>query len=407
MARFQYRGRSGRGDVVTGRLDADSTDAVASQLFNSGVTPIEIVPAVAEARDLLPGFTMQKRAKLDDVILFTRQMFALTKAGVPLINGLASLAESTRSPVLAAALRDIIQTLESGRDLSTALARHTNIFPPLYISLIRVGENSGRLEESFKLMYDYLQREKHTGKQVKAALRYPITVLVAISIAIGVLAGFVIPAFNNIFAQMGASLPLPTRIIMGFSDFVVGYWFLILLGLAAGTGAFVLWKNTERGKYLWDRTRFRLPMVGGIILRASLARFARAFSMTYRSGVPLSQGLTLVSRAVDNEYLAERVVQIRNGVERGESLSVTAAAAGLFTPLVLQMLRVGEETGAVDDMLDEVGDFYEREVDYDIANLSALIEPIMIVALGAMVLVLALGIFLPMWGIFKLALHGG
>jgi MSHA biogenesis protein MshG len=405
MARFQYKGRSGRGDAVSGKLEAESADAVAKQLFNAGITPLEIVPAAAEARDLLPAFSMAKKVALDDVLLFTRQMYSLSKAGVPLISGLSSLAESTRSQVLAAALRDIIETLESGRDFSTALARHANIFPPLYISLIRVGENSGRLEESFNLMYAYLQREKHTGKQIKSALRYPITVLVAITIAIGVLAGFVIPAFSSIFDQLGGNLPLPTRVIMAVSDFVVGYWYMILLGGAAGFAAFILWKNTERGKYLWDRARFRFPLVGGIILRASLARFARAFSMTYRSGVPLSQGLTLVARAVDNEYLAEKVVQIRNGVERGESLSATAAAAGLFTPLVLQMLRVGEETGQVDDMLDEVGDFYEREVDYDIANLSALIEPIMIVALGGMVLVLALGIFLPMWGIFKLALH--
>lgn len=406
MARFHYKGRSGRGEAVSGLLEGDSADVVASQLFNSGITPIEIVPASAAARDLFPRLSFQKRPEIDDVILFTRQMYALTKAGVPLINGLTSLAESSRSPALASALRDVIETLESGRDLSSAIARHPLIFPPLYISLIRVGENSGRLQESFNLMYDYLQREKHTRKQVTSALRYPMMVLVAITIAIGVLAGFVIPAFAGIFDQLGGNLPLPTRLIMGLSNFVVGWWWLILLAAAVAFTGFVFWKNSERGRYLWDRTRYRLPLVGGIILRASLARFARAFSMTYRSGVPLSQGLTLVARAVDNEYLAERVVQIRNGVERGESLSVTAAAAGVFTPLVLQMLRVGEETGAVDDMLDEVGDYYEREVEYDVANLSAIIEPVMIIALGVMVLVLALGVFLPMWGIFRLALQG-
>jgi len=222
-----------------------------------------------------------------------------------------------------------------------------------------------------------------------------------------VLTGYVIPKFAGIFDQLGGKLPLPTLIILAVSNFVQSYWWLILMSGAAAVGLFVTWTNTERGRYVWDRTKFRLPLVGKIIMRATLARFARAFAMIYRSGVPLIQGLTLVARAVDNEFLAEKVVQIRTGVERGEQLTNSAYATGVFTPLVLQMLRVGEETGRVDDMLDEVGAFYESEVDYDIANLSAIIEPVMIIALGAMVLVLALGVFLPMWGIYRLALHGG
>jgi MSHA biogenesis protein MshG len=270
--------------------------------------------------------------------------------------------------------------------------------------MVKFGENSGRLEESLLQMYHHLQRESHTKKQIKAALRYPAMVMVAITIAIGVLTTFVIPTFASVFDQLEGRLPLPTLIIVGLSDFVRAWWPLILLGAAAGGVGFVIWKNTERGRYLWHRSLFKIPRLGNTLLRAALARFARAFAMTYRSGVPLIQGLTLVSKATDNDYLGEKIVQIRNGVERGEPISRTASAAGVFTPLVIQMLQVGEETGNIDEMLDEVGDFYEREVDYDVANISALIEPIMIVALGLMVVILALGVFLPMWEIYRLAL---
>lgn len=406
MAQFQYRGRSSRGEIVTGRIEADTADAVASQLFNTGVTPIDIAVARATAIEVRSLIDFRQKPSEDDMVLFTRQLYALTKAGVPIIRSLKSLSESTRNPALSGALVEVITALESGRDFGQALSRHPHIFSPLYVAMVRVGENSGKLEESLMQMYDHLQREKKTRKQIKSALRYPAMVLVAISIAMAVLTGFVIPAFASVFDQLHGRLPLPTVIIVAISNFVRGWWWLILIVLAAAGGSFAIWKNTERGRYLWHRTLFQLPKLGGIILRASLARFARAFAMTYRSGVPLIQGLTLVSKAVDNDYLGERVVQIRSGVERGESLSRTAITAGLFTPLVIQMLQVGEETGNVDEMLDEVGDFYEREVDYDVENISAIIEPIMIVALAGMVLVLALGVFLPMWEIYRLALNG-
>ncbi|HEX5756576.1 MAG TPA: type II secretion system F family protein [Arenimonas sp.] len=404
MPQFQYKGRSARGDVVTGRLEADSAEQVAGQLFNTGVTPIEIGPASAAAIEVKSLFDFRSKPSDDDLILFTRQLYALVKAGVPIIRSLKSLGESTRNPGLSGALTEVVQSLESGRDFGYGLSRHPHIFSSLYVAMVRVGESSGRMEESLMQLYDHLQREKKTAKQVKSALRYPAMVLVAIAIAMLVLTGFVIPAFSAVFDQLQGRLPLPTRIIVAISDFVRGYWYLIALATAIGSVSFMMWKNTERGRYLWHRTLFRIPRLGGIILRASLARFARAFSMTYRAGVPLIQALTLVSKAVDNDFLGEKVLQIRNGVERGESLSRTAIAAGLFTPLVIQMLQVGEETGNVDEMLDEVGDYYEREVDYDIANISAIIEPVLIVAMGGMVLVLALGVFLPMWEIYSLAL---
>ncbi|MBW3568301.1 MAG: type II secretion system F family protein [Proteobacteria bacterium] len=405
MALFDYRGRTSQGDLVTGRLEADSADSVASQLFNTGITPIDITPGGADSNALrqLALLLNAQRPRLDDILLFTRQMYSLTKAGVPLVRGLLGLRESTRNAILAKAINDVVESLEAGRDLATSLGRHPRIFNPLYISMVRVGENSGRLAESFDQLYKYMVVEKETRKQVTAALRYPIMVVVAIVIAVMILTVKVIPTFAQIFERVNLELPVYTRVILAVSDFMAEWWLVILVAAVAGVVGFQVWVKTDAGRYRWDKAKLGFPVAGGIILRATLARFSRAFSMAYRSGVPMIQTLTLCSRAVDNEFVGARVTDMRNGVERGESVSRTAAATGMFTPLVLQMISVGEETGALDDMLDETADFYEREVDYDVKNLASYIEPVLTVAIGAMVLILALGIFLPMWDLAKLA----
>lgn len=403
MAEFEYKGRTARGDLVTGRIESDSAEAVANQLFNTGITPIDITERAAggEAGGLWQRLQETRRPSLDDLILFSRQMYTLTKSGVPLIRGLNSLAESTRNPALRGTLRDVVEALQGGRELAAALARHPQVFSPLYLNIIRVGESAGRLEEGFLRLYEYLQREKEIRNRIRQALRYPTIVVSFIAVAIAIVTLYVIPAFKGIFDRFGQELPLPTRIILAVSDFMVEWWWLILGGLVAALIAFFAWIRTEEGRYRWDKFKIHMPIVGGIVLRASLARYARAFTMTIRSGVPLTQALTLIARGVNNEYLGERIAGMRTGVERGESLYRTTVAAGLFTPLVAQMIAVGEETGKLDDMLEEVADFYEREVDYDLRTLSERIEPIMIIIIAVMVLILALGVFLPMWDLYK------
>ncbi len=403
MPNFSYKGRSRRGALVEGVIDAGSADSVAAQLINTGITPIDITQrteAVA-SMDVLENLRSNRAPDLQDLILFTRQMYTLAKAGVPIVRAINGLIQSTRNLQLARALRDVLANLESGRELASALSLHPKIFSNLAISMVRVGENTGRLEEAFLRLTEYLEREKDTRERIKTALRYPSFVIVAIAIAIGVVNVFVIPTFAQLFAKASVELPWQTRFLIASSDFFVAWWWLLLGGVVMGTVAFTSYIQTEPGKYWWGRKKVELPLVGDIIRRATLSRFARSFAMALTSGVPLIQALTVVSRAVDNEYIGEHILNMRNGVERGESLTRTASLTGMFTPLVLQMLAVGEETGAVDDMMNEVAEYYEREVDYDIKNLSSLIEPIMIVALGVLVLILALGIFLPMWDMSK------
>ncbi|MDB4470796.1 type II secretion system F family protein [Deltaproteobacteria bacterium] len=405
MSFFRYKARDTDGKLLEGQAEAASADALAAQFQASNVIPISI-EETAGKQDLSIGQRLRRRRTkvgLDDLILFCRQMYTLTGAGVPITRALRGLVDTARNPTLGEALDQVVEGLEAGQQLSGALANHPKVFPPLLCRMIQVGEATGKLDDVFIQLARYFEREKETIQRVKAALRYPSFVLVAIFFAVIFISLFVIPAFEKVFASAGAELPLATRILLGLSAFMVKYWPL-LLGLMFLV--FFLLRHalsTERGRYIWDRYKLKIPLVGDIILRSTLARFSRGFNMSYTAGVPLTQALGFTARAIDNSFVGEKVESIRNGVERGDTLTRSATQTGMFTPLVLQMLAVGEETGSVDTMLEDVADFYEREVEYDLKNLSSAIEPIMIVIIGGMVLVLALGVFLPMWNLASIA----
>ncbi len=406
MARFSYRARSASGEVVSGTLDGESAGAVASRLIDLGITPVEVTPAREEG--VTSGRPLRRilgrgHPLLDDVLLFSRQMHALVRAGVPLLRGLTGLRDSARNEAMRRVLDDVLESLAAGQDLAASLARHPETFSPLYVSLVRVGENSGTLEKSFQFLHQYLGLERRTRNQIKSALRYPVIVVVAIMAAMAVLTIFVIPAFGRLYHHFGDKLPLPTRIIFAISMFAAHYWWLILGLVGLAVWGFWAWKRTPKGRLAWDRYKLRIPVVGSILERAALGRFARTFAIIQRAGVPLVQGVALVAESVGNAHLGRRLLEIRDGIERGVSVAVTASATNLFPGLVLQMIQVGEETGALDDMLDEVGLFYEEEVDYDLARLSSLLEPILLGFLAMVVLVLALGVYLPIWDLYQLA----
>src|SRR5690349_10973017 len=398
MATFKFRGRDRGGRLINGELQADNSSAAAAQLIHSGVTPVRIDPvgegggpAALQIRLFAP------KPGLADLMLFARQMYALTKAGIPIVRALKGLADSARNPMMVTALHDVIDSLNAGRDLAGSLAKHPDIFSALFVNVVRVGENSGKLDEAFQRLHQYLAFDKLTRDAIGKALRYPVIVLCAVGIAIAVVMGMVVPKFAKIFAAFGSQLPTPTRVIIAVSNFTVDYWWLMAGVIAAAILALRAFLNTDAGRFGWDRAKLRLPVLGGIIQRATLARFARAFTMTSRAGVPLLESLNLISRAVQNEYVGEQIRSMKEFIERGDALSGAAAATGLFTPLVLQMLSVGEETGRVDEMMDEMADFYDRDVQNDVDNLGALMEPLLIIIVGGVVLVLALGVFLPMW----------
>ncbi|HEX2586561.1 MAG TPA: type II secretion system F family protein, partial [Steroidobacteraceae bacterium] len=320
MPLYSYKGRSARGELVTGRVDGDTADSVASRLLSGGITPVEI-SAVGNGGDVdlsqLTKFLGGGKPKIADLVLFSRQMFTITKAGIPLLRGLRSLAMSTHNAVLREALEDILGSLESGRDLASSFARHPDIFPPLYISIIRVGESTGTLEASFKRMAEYLEQDHETQQRVKSALRYPVIVLIVIAIAVGVLTVFVIPRFEPLFKVLGDNIPMPTRIIMGVSTFVVNYWYMVLLGIGAVIAGIRRYLKTVRGRMQWDEWRLKIPVVGTLTHQAILARVSRSLSISLTAGMPMIQTLNVIGKSAGNEFMAERINRLRIAVERG------------------------------------------------------------------------------------------
>jgi len=367
---------------------------------------IKEVPESSRLWQTLQRLALERKPALTDLALFARQMYTMMRAGVPINRAIRGLAESTRNIPLSRALEDILDTLEAGRDLASGMARHTDIFSSLFISMVQVGEQTGRLDEALLQISTYLEQEKLTRDRIKSAMRYPLIVIVAIGIALTIINLFVIPTFARIFQSFHAELPGPTLLLIAVSEFSVAYWHLMLGALAGMVFGFNAWVRTETGRYQWDKYKLRIPIIGDIILRTTLGRFASAFAMAVKSGVPLVQALTVVAKAVDNTYIGARILMMRNSIERGDTLTRSATTTAMFTPLVLQMLAVGEETGAVDELMYEVAGYYEREVDYDLKTLSDAIEPILIVAVGIMVLILALGVFLPMWDLASAARGG-
>lgn len=398
VANFRYTARKPNGELATGVLEAADPSSVAQILAGRSFTPIEITEnSQEEISEVNQISFFTPNIKLDDLVIFSRQMYSLAKSGIPILRAVKGLADTSGSKRMSVALQDVADQLEKGRTLSSALNKHNQVFGRLFVSIVHVGENTGKLDEAFLQLSFYLEREQETRKQIKAATRYPIFVLIAIVIAMVIMNIVVIPIFAEMFVSFGAELPLMTRILLATSHFFVTKWPYLLVAITLAVFLLMKYLGTESGRYKWDRTKLKMPIVGNIFERTLLGRFARSFSMMLVSGVPLTSALNLVAEAVNNAFMAERILNMRKNIEKGESLSRVAGSSKLFTPLVLQMINVGEETGRVDELLGEVAEFYEREVDYDLKSLTSKIEPILISIVAGMVLILALGIFTPMW----------
>ena len=408
--RFAYTGHAASGPI-SGELDGADAGAIAALLQSRGVTPLRITPAgMGQATPgANPSFDLrswlpQPKVPATDLMLFSRQLHTLLRAGVPILRALAGLQGSASSALMQRTLAAVRHSLESGIELSMGLAQHAGVFDAFYVSMVRVGEMTGRLDDVFMRLFKHLEFELFMGQQVKSALRYPAFVVSAMVVAIGVINTLVVPAFADVFKSFGAALPLPTRILMAMSRFTLDYGAVMAVGGVLAFFALRHWIAQPEGRLAWDRLRLRIPLAGKIVHKATLSRFARSFSLALKSGVPIEQALTVVAQTVDNAYISAKVEAMRQAVERGDTILRAAAASGVFTPVVLQMIAVGEETGAIDELMDEIAELYGNDVQYELKTLSQQVEPILIVFLGVMVLVLALGVFVPLWDLGRVAL---
>ena len=400
---FSYRGYSAAGET-SGTIEAPDRQTAAQTLSTRGIMPVSLTEEEVKEKStggFMSNLHFMHHVKIEDLVMFCRQMYSLTKAGIPLLRAIGGLATTITNPVLRDELRQIGRDLAGGMPMAYSLRKRPDIFSPLFIALINVGENTGELEGSFKQIAEYLTLDMETRKRVKAAIRYPMIVIIFLAIAMVVLNIWVIPVFANLFSKFDAELPIYTRILLAVSHFFRTYWYIMLLSVIGVVWFWVKWTHSKSGRYTWGKWQMHLPIIGPIVTQSLLARFCRSFAVMIASGITLNQALALVAEAGDNDFPAEKIVKMKTGIEGGQALAHVAADANIFSPLVMQMFAVGDETGQVDTLLLEAAGYYEGEVDYALKNLTAKIEPILLVCVAAMVLVLALGIFTPMWNMYS------
>jgi type II secretory pathway component PulF len=373
------------------------------RLFQLGYLPIKIEEEGERVPLNLPNLLQRfQQVKFEDIIFFSQQLSTLYKAGVPLLTGLISLAEQSENKKLRIMLKAISQQIEKGSTLFEAMAKYPDVFTPVYINMIRAGETSGMLGQSLDRFVTLADREMRTHQRVKEATRYPKIVLISLTIAFGVLIAFVIPRFAEVFSRFNTPLPLPTRVMIGINHVFHTYWYIVLAALFGIPFLIGHYIRTPNGKYVWDRFKIRIPVFGPLFLKIALSRFAYIFVMLNRSGIPILQTLSITSSTIDNVILSQSIEEIGKKVRDGSSLTDAMSETGRFTPLVIQMLSVGESSGTLDEMLMRVTEYYDLEVEASIKKLSTYVEPTLTLFLGVVVLFLALAVFLPWWNLASL-----
>jgi type II secretory pathway component PulF len=378
-------------------MEASDPGIVADQLDNRGYLTVSIEE---EKNPLSFNFSfnfLDRSFSIEDLILFSRQLSTQVNAGIPLIDGLNALSEQAENKRMKEVINIIRSDIESGSSLSDALAVHPKVFSSLYINMIRAGETAGILDEILDRLATLNEYEKDIRARIKAATRYPKIVIIAIVLAFLVLITFVVPRFASMFSKLGAALPLPTRIMIGINDLFHQYWYIGIIIIAVSVFLFHRYINTQDGRLRWDSLKLRVPIFGPLFLKIAISRFTYILGMLIGSGVPIMQTLEITSATIDNSLISQKVKEVMKSVSEGGGLSKSLKETEVFTPITVQMVSVGEQTGRLDEMLVKVGHYYDLETRYTIDKLSSLIEPVLVITIGSMVLFMALAIFLPMW----------
>lgn len=397
MPTYTYKARSQTGELLSGVIDSPTPEAAAEQLFSKGYTPVNIELAGKVSSTSANIFDIFNRVKSEDLIVFSRQLATLVASGISFLRSLDTLSEQTKNKKLKNIIEEIKKSIEGGSSFSEALMKFPDVFSPLYVNMIRVGEEGGVLDDILERLASLLEHEATTKARMKAATRYPLIVIVSITIAFLVLTTFVVPKFAALYQSAKVELPLPTRIIIFLNKAIRNYWPFLIGGAAGIIIAVRSYIKTPSGRWNWDKVKLKIPIIGSVVEKTVMSRFSRIFSTLYRSGIPMLHTLDIVSGTLGNVIIARAVEVIKESVREGKGLAQPMTSTMVFPPMVIQMVAVGEETGALDDMLTKVSDYYDLEVEYAIRNLSTTLEPILLLFLAGIILFLALGIFLPIW----------
>jgi type IV pilus assembly protein PilC len=397
---YAYRVRDRRGALLSGEIQADSRDLVLAKLREMEYIPLEVKKKSAGLKkeiSLRPG-----RVKLKHLAVFSRQFATMVNSGLPLLRTLAILADQTESKELAKVVGEIRLEVERGSSLSDAMEKYPKAFNSLYVAMVRAGEISGNLDRVLLRVADTIEKEVSLRRKIKSAMTYPVVVFALVVIILTVMLVFVVPTFKNLYADLGGTLPGPTRLLIAISDTVRQFFLFVLGGIALGVWGLRQWLKTDRGRYAFDRFKLKVPVFGELFRKTALSRFSRTLGTLSRSGVPILQALDIVHDTVKNAVVARAVRDVQTSVKEGESLTRPLSRHPVFPPMVVQMMAVGEETGALDTMLEKIADFYDEEIEATVESLTSLIEPVLIAVVGGTVGAIVIALYLPTFRIFEL-----
>jgi MSHA biogenesis protein MshG len=399
MANFQYKCRDKFSRAVSGTLVAENKDDAAKKLADMGYAPISITEAKEQKTERILG--KFRRVSLDELNIFTRQLYSLQKAGMTLLASLNAIAEETKNRHFKTVLDNIAGDIKGGLSFANALRKHNSIFNPIYVSMIAAAETGGNLAEVLERLTLLIEQEIETRNRIKQATRYPLIAFGVLCLAFLILVTFVIPRFAAVYSQFNTALPLPTRILIVISVSFKKFWFLFLTLGGLSIFAFIRYIHSSIGRPWWDNLMLKLPVLGPLLTMMIMSRFARITALLMRSGVPVLEVLELAGATSGNVIISRAIRNIKESVNQGKGLAGPMKLSGLFPSVVVQMVHSGEQVGRVEELLFSVSDYYDRESGYIIRNLTTYLEPILIFILGGMVLVMALGIFLPMWNLIR------
>jgi type IV pilus assembly protein PilC len=395
---YAYKVRDRGGNLISGTLVADNEALVLQRLREQGLTPLEVGK---QSR----GFNIEltkKKVKLKELSVFSRQFATMINSGLPILRALSILADQTSNGELARVLNECRLDIEQGSSLSAAIQKHPKVFSNLFVSMVKSGETGGSLDSVLLRLADMIENEVKLRGKIKSAMTYPIAVVALVSLIMSGMLLFVVPQFKSIYAQLGGSLPMPTRVLLALSEIFKKFWYIVIAAIFAGRFFFRRWKATPNGREAVDAFKLRVPVFGTLFHKTALARFAGTLSMLLRSGVPILQALDIVSDTVNNRTIAKAVQDVQGSVREGESMAKPLAKHKVFPPMVVQMIAVGEETGQVDVMLEKVSTFYNQEVEASVDALTSLIEPLLIAVIGGAVGAAVIALYMPMFNIIKL-----